>query len=342
LVLATCAAPLADALKRDFPEVESTVRLEPSPKIVKFNNELLKENNFYTADQSVFSIFNFEFLEGSAAGALQNPNSIVITKTIAKKYFGTEPALGKTIICNGPPLGVTGVIKDRPANSDIQIDALLSADFSKITSWMDDFSVFTFILFNRKTDLKNFEHKLIALSTKYVQPELNSMGGKNYKVVFELQPLSEVHFTQGKLEDTPKGKKQFNYVFSLLAIFILIIALLNYINLSTAKSTERAREVGIRKVSGAMQLQLMGQFLFESFFLVALAWMLAIGLVQIGLPFINHLFQTRLAIDWMDGILFMAAIFLLTLLLAGLYPAFVLSSFRPIKVLKGNLPLPPL
>jgi len=335
MVFATSPTLLAGVLKQDYPDVESTVRLEPAPKVVKFKNDLFREEAFYKADQSIFSIFSFDFLEGSASGALQNPNSIVITETIAKKYFRNISALGKTMICNGQDVLVKAVVRDRPSNSDIRIDALLSTEFSSKT-WMDDFDVYTFILFNRKPDIKNFEHKLSAVGVKYVQPELNTMGATNYRVHFELEPLTAVHFSQGKLVDTPKGNKQFNYVFSLLAVFILIIALLNYINLSTAKSTERAKEVGIRKVSGALQFQLICQFLFESFFIVGIACLLAIGLLQIGLPFFNKLLQTKLAVNWTQSILFMGVIFLVTLLLAGLYPAFVLSAFRPVLVLKGN------
>lgn len=335
VVVATSPVPLADALQRDYPEIESAVRLEASPQIMKLNNDLFREEAFYKADQSVFFIFSFDFVEGSAAGALQNPHSVVITKTIAKKYFGTRPALGKTIICNGQNTLVTGVVADRPVNSDIKIDALLSTDFSKETIWMDDFSAYTFILFNKKPNLTNFEHKLSVVSAKYVQPELNATGDNAYKISFEVEPLTSVHFSQGKLLDTPKGNRQFNYIFSLLAIFILIIALLNYVNLSTAKSSERAKEVGIRKVSGAQPSQLISQFLFESFFLVTFAWILAIAMAQTGLPFFNKLLQTKLAINGTQ-ILFMAAMFLITLLLAGVYPAFVLSAFKPAKVTKGN------
>jgi putative ABC transport system permease protein len=336
VVVATSPAPLANALKREYPEVESTVRLEQSPQVVKFNNDVFKEEAFYKADPSIFSIFSFEFIEGSAGNALQNPRSIVISETITKKYFGTGSALGKTMICNGDNLLVTGIVRNRPPNSDIQIDALLSADYSKHTAWMDDFSTYIFILFYKTPDLKQFGHKLIDLSRKYVQPELDSGGPGKYKAEFVLEPLSAVHFGAERLSDTPKGNKEFNYVFSLLAVFILIIALLNYINLSTAKSSERAREVGIRKVSGASQFQLMGQFLFESLFLLIIACLIAVGLVEIGLPFFNELLETKLTMHWADGLLFMGAIFLVTQLLAGLYPAFVLSAFKPVKVLKGN------
>jgi putative ABC transport system permease protein len=154
LVCGTSPSLLADVLKKEYPEVESTVRLENAPQVMKLNNELFREDAFYKADQSIFSIFNFDFIEGTASGALQNPNTIVLTETIAKKYFGTAQALGKTMICGGQNILVTGVVKDRPVNSDIHIDALVPADFSKIKSWMDDFSVYTFILFNRSQILK--------------------------------------------------------------------------------------------------------------------------------------------------------------------------------------------
>ena len=150
----------------------------------------------------------------------------------------------------------------------------------------------------------NSQHKLADLSRKYIQPELDAGGGPGgagrYKLEFELESLAAVHFSADKLADTPKGNRQFNYIFSLLAVFILIIALLNYINLSTAKSTERAREVGIRKVSGASRFQLMRQFLFESFFLLVIACLVAIGLVLLGLPFFNKLLETKLSLHWSE------------------------------------------
>jgi putative ABC transport system permease protein len=340
LVIATSPIMLGGTLKRDYPEVESCARLINASAKIKSNNDIISEESFYKTDQNIISVFTFDFLEGSPTAALQNPHSIVITETIAKKYFGERNALGKIIACNGENLQVTGIIKDRPANSAMKIDALLFFDFSKTTVWMDDFDNFTFVLFYKRPDFRQFEHKLVDLSRKYIQPELDAGGGPGgagkYKIEFELESLGDVHFSVGKLADMPKGNKQFNYVFSMLAAFILIIALLNYINLSTTKSTERAREVGIRKVSGATQFQIMRQFLFESFFLLTLACVFAIGLVEIGLPFFNKLLQTKLFLGGSDSLLFMGIIFLITLVLAGLYPAFVLSAFQPVKVLKGN------
>jgi len=335
MVIPTAPAPLADFLIKEYPEVETCARLEPSPQVIMLNNNPIPEKFFYKADQNVFSVFSFDFLEGIASGALLNQNAIVITKSIAMKYFGSAPALGKTINCNGRNLIVSGVIKNRPANSDIHIDGLVSAEFSKITGWLDNLSVFTFILFKTKPNLKEFEQKTIAISKKYIQPALDAADA-NYVAQFELEQLKDVHFSKNKLSDTPKGDRQFVYIFTTLAIFILIIAILNYINLSTAKASERAKEVGIRKVIGALPFQLVIRFLSESFFLVTFACAFAVLIAWISLPYFNRLLDTKLQLSGSGNILIMVAIFLFTCLLGGLYPAFVLSGFKPIHVLKGN------
>ncbi|MBC7827296.1 MAG: ABC transporter permease [Chitinophagaceae bacterium] len=336
IVMAPTPALLAPTLQKLYPEVAAAVRLEKSKEIVRMNNEYFKEQNFYWTDQTVFTVFSFDVLEGTLTGALDKPNTIVITSRIAKKYFGNGSPIGKMMVCNNENRLVTAVIKDRPANSDIKIDALLSHDYSAVTEWMDGFSAYTFVLFTKKTNAKTFEKKLVSLSKNYVQPELDKVGSPNYKAEFLVEPLSDVHFSQGKHDDTPKGNRRYNYVFSILAIFILLIALLNYINLSTAKAAERAKEVGIRKVSGALPFQLIQQFLFESFFLITIAWLVSFLLVYFTVPFLNKLLQTTLTIQWGYALLFTGIVFAVTFLLAGLYPAFVLSSFKPVKVLKGN------
>jgi putative ABC transport system permease protein len=336
IAMAPSPALLAPTLQKEYPEVETATRLERSRETVRLNNDYIREEDFYRADQAVFTVFSFELLEGTLTGVLDKPNSIVITSRIAKKYFGNTSPIGKVMVCNNENRLVMAVVKDRPANSDIKIDALLSHDYSTVTEWLDGFSTFTFVLFRKKTDVKNFEKKLVSLSKKYVQPELDKEGAPNYKTEFLVEPLSDVHFSKGKHDDTPKGNRQYNYIFSILAVFILLIALLNYINLSTAKAAERAKEVGIRKVSGALPFQLIRQFLFESFFLVTIAWLISFLLVYFTVPFLNRLLQTTLAIQWGYVLIFTGIVFVATLLLAGLYPAFVLSSFKPVKVLKGN------
>ncbi len=327
---------LAEELRRDYPEIESAVRLQDYNPIVKWGSKLFDEDDFYSTDSTIFSIFDFEFKEGSPQTCLQAPNSIVLTERMVKKYFGNQKAMGKGMVINNQNVTVTAVIVDPPANSDIKISALLAADFSKITDWLtQDPDVFTFALFKNKPDLKNFGDKLARLSSQKIQPELDKMDAKNYHVYFNLMPLAEVHYFKGLLDDTPKGNKQVSYIFSLLAVFILILAILNYINLSTARATERAKEVGIRKVNGARPVQLIRQFLFESFVLLSIAWTIAIVLVLLVMPLFNKILDTAITFSWWHlGV--MVIIFLVSILLTGLYPAFVLSGFKPVEILKGK------
>lgn len=338
LSLATTPYPLADALLREYPEVEATVRLESSPAAVTYENELVTEAGFYKADQSIFSVFSFSVVAGDKKDALTKPNQLVLTERIAKKYFGSaEEAVGSTLVSGQQPLHVTAVVADLPPNSDIRIDGLLSADFSKVTSWMeDDFPVYTFVLFKEKPDLPGFEQKLQRLATQYVQPELDEMGAIDYHARFLVEALADVHFSEGKQMDTPKGNKQFNYVFSVLALVILAIALLNYINLATAKASERGKEVGVRKVAGARPLELVRQFVIESFLLIGLAWVVAIGLILLSIPYINLLLGTELSFHWQDHAVFLIGAFIATTFFTSLYPAFALAGYRPIDVLKGN------
>jgi putative ABC transport system permease protein len=336
LRLATAPALLAPNLKRNLPEVQEAVRIQESAVTVKWQDRLYRENDFCKSDQSIFSVFDFVFIEGSPVNALKAPHSIVLSRSVSRKYFGKLPALGKTLICNNEPLQVTGVIEDRPSNSDLNMPALISGDFDKNTKWLDELNCFSFVLFKTEPDLQRFSKKLESISSKYVQPELNSEGATSYKMEFIPERLKDVHFSKDKLGDTAKGNKQYSLIFSLLAVFILLIALLNYINLTTARSFERAREVGVRKVIGAGPVQVMRQFLFESFLLVAIAWVLGNILVIPALAFVNDLLETRLVVQWGQIIIFTTSVLLISFLLAGIYPALVMSAFKPVTVLKGR------
>jgi putative ABC transport system permease protein len=335
LALAASPQPLGGALQRDYPEVEAVARLDDSSFAIRQGTDVFAAENFYFSDPFIFRVFLFRFLEGSAAHALTQPNSIVLTRSMEKKYFGDKPALGETMICNGKPWKVTAVVADRPANSDITIEALLSKDF-KTADWnFDDFTCYTFVLFHQMPDLRRFNKELASLD-KYTRPMLNEAGAKGWAFRFEAEALRDVHFSQGKMMDTSKGNRQFNRIFSALAVFILLIALLNYINLSTARAAERMKEVGVRKVIGARPAQLIRQFLSESALLVALAWVIAIGLVWLGIPLFNRALATKLSFSGWPSVLFPILLFPLTVVLAGGYPAFVLSRFSPVKVLKGG------
>jgi putative ABC transport system permease protein len=336
LRLATAPSLLAPAIMRNLPEVKEAVRIQEIATTIKWKDQLYQENDFCKSDPNIFSVFDFVFIEGSPNNALRAPNSVVINRTIARKYFGQSTALGKTLICNNEPRLVTGVFKNRPENSDLTISALISGDFDKDTRWFDNLGCFCFVLFNSKPDLTKFSKKLATISTTLVQPELNSMGATSYKMEFEPELLKEVHFSKGKIGDAPKGNKQYSLIFTLLAGFILLIALLNYINLTTARSFERAREVGVRKVIGARPVQLIKQFLFESFLLITIAWAIGNVLVRVGLPYVNSLLQTRLEVQWTHIILFTTAVLLISFLLAGFYPALIMTAYKPVTVLKGR------
>ncbi|HEY4108386.1 ABC transporter permease [Puia sp.] len=333
---ATSPILLAAALQRNIPGIAATTRIESSIDIlVREGAEYSKAESFCYSDPSVFKVFTFTFLEGSPATALSAPQSIVLTKSAEKRYFGKARALGQTMICGDKPWRVTGVIADRPPNSDIPINALLSKDYTHTTSWLDDFSVYTFVLFQDKPDLRRFAAKLPAIA-RYARHDLDSSGDTGYSLAFEAEALADVHFSKEKLQDNEKGNRAFNTIFSWLAALILLLALLNYINLSTARAAERAKEVGVRKAIGAATPQLARQFLGESFILVTLAWLVALVFVLTGAPLFSRLLSTHLALADGSTIRFLLVLFPLTGLLAGAWPAFVLSRFNPVKALKGE------
>lgn len=335
LVVAGSPAALAAVLVQECPEIETAVRIEPAAITIRQGTEMVAAKNFRYSEPAIFTVFSFSFLEGSAATALNLPHSMVLTRSAARHYLGPGPAIGRTIVANRENYRVTAVIEDRPANTDLPIDALLSKDFSK-AGWADfDVDEYTFLLFRGKPDIQRFNKRLSGVTSKYTQPELDRQGIKEYRFNFEAERLADVHFSKGKLEDTPKGNRQFLAIFSMLAIFILVIALLNYINLSTARAVERAKEVAVRKVIGAAPGRLIRQFLAESSILVALAWVLAFGLALAAIPVFNRLLSTQLSLGW-ETMIFPALLFPVTTLLAGGYPALVLSRFSPLRTLRST------
>jgi putative ABC transport system permease protein len=333
---ATTLSRLGPSLKRDCPEVEETVRIEPSSTTITHGGSLFSEDHFVYTEQSIFSIFQFAFLEGSPGTALAAPNSIVLTQSIARKYFHQDKALGKTLVCDRKTYQVTAVIADRPSNSDLRMDALMWKDYLPSAKWMDDdFESYTYVLFRGAPDLPRLQRQMDTLSVKEVQPELNRLDAGGDRIIFRPEMLSDVHFSKGKLIDTPKGSRLFDTIFSVLAVFILVVALLNYVNLSTARAAERAKEVAIRKVAGAKPLQLMTQFMGESFFLMTIAWLVGFVLAEISIPYFNRLLSTDISLQGWHSLLLFAWVLPLTAVIAGAWPAFVLSGFQPIRVLKG-------
>ena len=343
-------APVANAVKKDFPEVQDATRLVQFglPKI-QYKDKTFKDDRFALVDANFFSIFTLPMIEGDAKTALQQPHTIVLTKTTAEKYFGTEDAIGKTLAFNNNTelYKVTGVINDVPSNSHFHFDmfgSLESWDQAKSDSWMQG-QFYTYLLLKPGTDYAKLQSKLPAMVTKYMGPQIQQSMGmsleqfrtKGNELGFRLQPLTSIHLnplTTTELE--PSGNESYVYIFGAIAVFMLLVACINFINLSTASASKRAKEVGVRKVAGSGKLQLISQFLSESMLITLFALIIALAMVQLALPLFNNISGKQLSFD-IKPILAFLALGLLVGIIAGIYPAFYLSSFKPIAVLKGKL-----
>jgi putative ABC transport system permease protein len=356
LHLAVASDPMGATLKKDYPQVEEYVRFFNSngSKLVKKGNEFIRENNVAHADSTLFDVFTLPVIAGDAKTALNEPNTVVISESAAKKYFSTTDAIGKNIETNdnGSTLyKVTAVIKDIPHNSHFNFDMIFSMDNVRY-QWGNFLSHNhqTYLLLRPGTDYKEFEKNFKQFINKYVIPqaaqfmEVKSMDEfekAGNKLEYTLMPLSDIHLHSDRTaEMNVNGNIQYVYIFSVIALVVLVLACVNFMNLSTARSASRAKEVGIRKVVGSEKKLLIRQFLTESILTTVISTVLAIGIAWLCLPWFNDLSAKELHIsDLLQSryLVFLIALPLIVGLLAGTYPAFVLSSFNPIVVLKGKL-----
>ncbi len=344
--------PVAQAMKNDYPEVQDATRLQVggAPKIT-YKDKSFKDDEMAFVDPNFFSIFTLPLIEGDAKTALQQPNTLIISKALAKKYFGNEDALGKTLVFpdnKNASFTVTGVIDKVPDNSHFHFDlfaSMLSVDNAQSDSWMGS-NFFTYLLLKKGADYKKLEGKLPGMVEKYMGPQIQQNMGISLKqfitkgnhLGFELQPLTSIHlYSHSNFELSPPGNAMYVYIFGAIAIFMLLIACINFINLSTAGASQRAKEVGVRKVIGSGKMQLIKQFLIESALLVFIALLISNVLVKLALPFFNSISGQDLHFNFdLKIISAFIGLGLLVSLTAGLYPAFYLSSFKPIEVLKGK------
>ncbi len=346
---------LAPALKMEYPEVKDFVRVFPiqgtlvlsyeqdAGNVVKFN-----ESQIIYADGSFFNIFSFSMIEGNPEIALSQTNTIVLTKTAAKKYFGNENPLNKTMRLRegriSESLLVTGIIEDVPENSHLDFDYIISMKTLVTsngevvdTSW--DLGLFySYLLLSPDINLAEFEKRIANVIEKNKGESLRKI---NRKEIVHLQPVREIHL-HSKLQQEIKesGDNQAVNFLSIIAVIILLMAWVNYINLSTAKSLERAKEVGIRKVVGVTRLQLIKQFIIESLFINTIAIIISIVLLKYSLPFLNMVTEKPITLSLSSDFLFLLLIVLAILIgsfFTALYPSFVLSAFKPIDTLRGNL-----
>jgi putative ABC transport system permease protein len=335
--------PAGPAMVQDYPEALQAARIsrpDRSPVVVG-DREYFEENVAY-ADNSIFEIFSFPLVEGDPGTALKAAYSVVLAEDVARKYFEDDQALGKTIKIGGRDYAVMGVAKNIPKNSHFGFNILLSMETRYAESrpvmenWMA-ISNYAYVLLAENADPAALEAKLPALIEKNLGPVLKSLGGS---ITLHLQPLKRIHlYSDFRGDIAPQGDILYVYLFSAIALFILIIAGINFVNLSTARWTARAKEVGVRKTLGALREKLVGQFLGESVIYSLLALILAVGLILLARPWFSAVAGRDIGFNVLQIPWLVPAFLGLALLVgvaAGAYPALFLSSFRPVRVLRGG------
>ena len=350
---ASAPTPMAQTLKKDFPEVEESTRLgKYGSQLVKSDRAFAREQNIIYADSTVFEVFTLPFIAGNPKKSLTEPGSVVVTRQMALKYFGTADALNRTLVFdNGEARRVTGVMQDMPHQSHFSANFLLpvyETKDAKANKWGNH--IFnTYVILKSGTDPKSVEAKFERVIQTYMDPALRQYfqttlaetrkAGNNFS--YSLIPLPDIHlYSNREGELSPNGSIQYFYIFLIIGLFILLIAVFNFVNLTTARSSKRAREVGVRKVMGSNRSVLIFQFLSESMLTTFLALLTGIVLLYTLLPAFNALAARELSFSDAinpQTILTVLAGTVVVGLLAGIYPAFYLSSFQPANALKGGL-----
>ncbi len=356
LVLSVTPGPMAETLRKDYPEVEASTRLWNSNTVIfRRSEESFKEPYVVFGDSTLFEIFDIPFVSGNPKTSLREPNTMVISQKAAEKYFPNEDALGQALTSNnGTVWKITGVFANIPANTHFHFDfirSLVSDPYSKDENWLSN-NFHTYVKLVRGTNPIDLQNKFPKMVDTYAGPQLKFALGNDFsldnfkaqgnKLEYTLQPVTRIHLHSDRIAEIEANSDiMYVYIFSIIAGFILIIACINFMNLSTARSANRAKEVGIRKVMGSIRAHLIRQFLMESILVSVLSFVLAIGLAWISLPMFNTLAQKNLQIPFysIQFWLILSAGALLTGVMAGLYPSFFLSAFLPVNVLKGNLAL---
>ncbi len=330
------SAKVFPAFKNNFPEVVNGVRLSPTSRLVKKNDIITNEKNFLYADSAFFDVFDFKLIRGRSNEVLKAPQSVVISEEMSRNFFGDEDPLGATLFIGSreQPFTVTGISAAVPSHSQLYFDFV--ASFSSLGGLNEETyfnaNYTTYLLLRNKEAIASLQGKLPA----FMKKELVEMSGID--IGFELEPLYNIHLHSEYDAIIPNSNIKYIYIVGLMALLVLIIACFTYVNLGTARSLERAKEVGIRKVTGAHRSQLFWQFITESTLITSFSIIISAGIVYLCIPFFNQLAGKALTADLLlhpQIICFGLLILVLISLFAGGYPAFVLSGFQPIKVLKG-------
>ena len=326
-----------------FPQIVNAARFGSTTAVIKSGDQTYFENEIRVVDPAFFEMFTWEILVGEKADFLKELNSIVLTESLAKKYFGDDPALGQTLIMdNERPVKVTGVLKDPPANSQLQFEAITSMELAKIrwdaqdmdTDWGGGW-FYTYLQLEPDTDIKT----LMTEVNKLITSKLTFFTERNMSYHYFLQPLVGIHLNSDLRYDFPNNGSARNVsIFTIVAFIILLLACINYINLTTANAIRRAKEVGIKKVIGALRTDLVKQFLIESVLLCLLSALIAMGLVYFLLPSFEGFVGYEMAFDVnAQHLLWLLCGTMILGLIAGFFPAFTISSFQPLSVIKGQL-----
>ena len=344
-ILAVSNAPVGPVLHKDYPEVLNAVRIRPiSKKFVKYEDREFYEEQVFLADNSIFDIFTFPMITGDPKTALITAYSVVLTEETAKKYFGSDDPIGRILKFDSQDdFTVTGVVEIVPRNSHFTFDMVCSYEtyFTQNKqareNWFN-FNLHTYLLLPEGYKFQELENKFPALVDQYMGKVIKSLGGE---IKYFLQPLTSIHL-HSNLEGEISGNSNvlYVYIFSAIALFILFIACINFMNLATARSATRAKEVGMRKVIGAHRKELIKQFFGETIIYSFISLLIALMLVQLAMPLFRSISGIELGIDYAEtpwlipgllGLVFFVGI------IAGSYPALFLSSFQPANVLKGSL-----
>ncbi|MFY0687546.1 MAG: ABC transporter permease [Cyclobacteriaceae bacterium] len=357
-ITALAGAPTAEAMVNDFPEVEDAFRFRGGwERLIKQKGEgntNFKQENVVYADKNFFRFFGMEMLYGDPTTALDRPDALVVSQSFAKKVFGRDDVVGEMLVLdNENDFEIMGVYKDMPSNTHFGYEVMLSMearDEAKQKIWLS-FNFNTYLKLTPGTDPKTLEEKFPNVIETYIGPDIEQYMGQSMEdfyasgntAGFELFPLSKIHLQSDKLgELEANGSMQYVYIFGAIALFILILACINFMNLSTARSANRAKEVGVRKVMGAYREHLINQFLSEAFMITLISIILAFGISYLALPYFNELADKTISSSGLftPGFLLITLGILITVgFLAGSYPAFYLSAFKPVEVLKGKLNL---
>ena len=337
--------PFGPALLNDYPHaIVAETRVMKDNNLISHHEIGYNEKDILLTDPNFFQFFDFRLKKGNKASVLNDPNSIVLTETSAKKYFGDENPIGQILQFNKKqPLKVTGVCEDVPVNSHLQFDMVIPLELLRpmqpnwFLQWPNN-GLFTYVQLNPSVKPEQLKKTFPAFMDKYLGDYYATAG---FKMGLTIQPLKDVYFASDAMDNVKHGNKKMVYIFLCIAVAILLIACINFINLATARASERSKEVGLRKVLGAIRGQLIGQFMTESLLFATLGCLLSVALVQLLMPAYSNLLGYRLPPFWNQPAvyLFLLGVILVVGFLAGSYPAFLLSSFSPIESLKGKLRL---